>query len=269
MKYAILVLGILLFLNTNAQNHLEDFTLKRSVKQNGLHFNFTVLDADKKGVHNYDPLKHYFWTKAQRLKSTQGASSGNLLHGVFEAFYQNKQLAQKGSFTKGLKHGTWNFWNEDGIFIRTEHWKRGKLSGKQQFFNQKGELIRTEIIRGNRRKRIQADTTIIWKTFDRKSIIVTDSHGNKVEVQNYKNEKLHGYSKKYEDGKLQSKIKYFQGEQIIKEPSENDPEKGATTEEKESGKLKRLWNRWFSREKQKEKAKKKQGTKRNNREHEG
>ena len=121
MKYAVLVLGILAASYTIAQNHLEDFTLKRSLKQDGLQFNFTVLDDDKRGVKHHKPSKFYYWFKAQHVRATQGASSGRLLHGKFEAFYPDKQLAQQGSYKKGLKHGKWQYWYPDGSFKKVEN----------------------------------------------------------------------------------------------------------------------------------------------------
>lgn len=251
MKYAVFVLGLLAAFCTNAQNHLKDFSLKRSLKQDGLQFNFTVLDDDKKGVRHYSVSKFYFWTKAQHLQSTQGASSGQLLHGTFEAFYTSKQLARKGEFSKGLKNGTWNFWNKDGSYQRKERWRRGKLCGKQQFFDSKGELVRTEIIRGNKKKCIQSDTTILWKSFDRKTIILKDSLGRKAEIQNFKEGTQHGTQKYYTDGKLDYKVKYKHGTEIQpkakQEPELMDDETELEGgDEKEPGKLKSLWNKLFS-----------------------
>ncbi|MCR9171947.1 MAG: hypothetical protein NXI10_05620 [bacterium] len=263
MKYAVFVLGLLAASYVNAQDHLKDFSLKRSLKQDGLHLQFMVLDADKKGVRHHQPSKFYYWTKAQHVRATQGASSGLLLHGLFEAFYPDKQLAQKGSYKKGLKHGTWKYWHEDGTFQRVEKWSHGELSGKQLFYDEQGHLSRTEWIRGTIKKRVQTDSIIHWKAFDRKTIILLDSNGRKTEVQHFKNGVLHGVQKTFADGKVESKQRYKNGELIEKE-SKKDEEvtstSEATNEEKEPGKLKQLWQNIFKKDK-KEKTKQEKETK--------
>jgi len=281
MKYAVLVLGLLAALCTNAQNHLKDFALQRSLKQDGLQLNFTVLDDDKKGIRHHNPSKFYYWTKSQHLRATQGASSGDLLHGEFEAFYQSKQLSHKGTFDKGLKHGTWNFWNEDGVYIRTEHWRHGRLCGKQKFYDTNGQLTRTEIIRVHKKKSIQSDTVIVWKLFDRKTIVIKDSLGRTSEIQNYKRGRLHGISKCYEKGKLKSKTKYKKGEEVVQpdqtdslseqqpiEPAEELDSNGTNApnneEIKEPNNLKKLWQKWFGKEKEKKSKDSKEREKKDN-----
>jgi len=253
MKYAVIILGLLAASYANAQNHLEDFSLKRSLKQDGLHLHFKVLDADKKGVRHHKSSKTYYWTKAQHVRATQGASSGQLLHGQFEAFYRDKQLAQKGNYRKGLKHGTWSFWNPNGTFQRIENWHNGILAGKQQFFDDNGNQIRSEFIHGKRKKVVQSDSIIHWKSFDRKTITLFDSVGQRTEVQNFKNDELHGVQKLYVNGDLESKQRYKKGA-LIEGESEKESDE---TEEKEPGKIAQLWRKLFKKEKQdKEKSEK-------------
>lgn len=104
----------------------KDYTLQKTLKQDGLEYQFTVLDEDKRGVLHYDLDRTYYWYKAQKVMGTEGAASGMLLNGEFVAYHPNKQLAQKGKFCKGLKYGTWLYWNDKGEIIRTEKWRRGK-----------------------------------------------------------------------------------------------------------------------------------------------
>ncbi len=265
MKYAVIILGLLAASYANAQDHLKDFSLKRSLKQDGLHLQFMVLDADKKGVRNHQPDKFYYWTKAQHVRATQGASSGLLLHGPFEAFYPDKQLAQKGEYRKGLKHGTWKYWHEDGTFLRIEEWRNGVLSGKQQFFDENGSLVRTELVRhGERKKSIKSDSVIVWKAFDRKTIILKDSIGRISEVQNFKNGELHGIQKSYSEGNLENKQRFKKGA-IVEKKSKEASETG---NDEESGKLKQLWNKLFAKKDKsetKEKADKEKDKKRSKR----
>jgi hypothetical protein len=126
-----------------SQKPMKDFYLKKSLKQDGFQYQFTVLDEDERGVWYFNKSKFYFWYKAQKVLSTQGGASGQLLNGDFEAFHENKQLAQKGTFRKGLKEGKWMYWRKDGTLITIENWKQGKYAGTKELFNEKGELIET------------------------------------------------------------------------------------------------------------------------------
>jgi hypothetical protein len=101
--------------------------LRKTINQDGYVYQFYILDQDKFSIHRFDTSRVYFWCKTQKLISTQGGASGDLLHGTFEAFYDNKQLAQKGHFKKGLKHGEWIFWKVDGTIDHIEKWKNGKI----------------------------------------------------------------------------------------------------------------------------------------------
>lgn len=261
MKYAVLVLGLLFALQSNAQHHLKDFALKRSLKQDGLHFQFTVLDSDRRGVRHHNPRKFYHWIKAQHVLSTQGASSGQLLHGTFEAFYQNKQLAQKGNYHKGLKHGTWRYWREDGTISHSEKWRHGKQCGKQLFFDETGQLKKSHVLRGGTLKQVQPDSVVVWKPHHRKKIVVKDSLGRKVSVEHFKNNSLCGTAKYYVDGKLERKEKYKKGAIVEDRTKKREKkEKEAETDEKvekEQGKLKSLWNKWFSKDKEPKEPKEK------------
>jgi len=241
MKYAVIILGLLAASYADAQHHLEDFSLKRSLKQDGLHLQFMVLDTDKKGVRNHQPNKFYYWTKSQHVRATQGASSGQLLHGLYEAFYPDKQLAEKGNYHKGLKHRSWNYWHEDGTFLRKENWRHGILSGKQKYFDENGSLVRTEHIQnGLKKKVVQSDSVVHWKYFHRKTITLFDSTGQKKEVQHFKKNELHGVQKTFINGKLENKHRYRTGELIDKKEEESKD-----TEEKEPSNLAQFWNKLF------------------------
>lgn len=141
MRYLLHFFFLILVQSSLSQQVEADFYLKKSIKQEGKLYVFYVQDEDKKSNLNFDQDKFYFWYKAQVVKQTQGAASGQLLHGLYEVFYSNKQLVEKGRFRKGLKQGEWLYWREDGMLIRSEHWSHGKMVGTIQLFNEKGELV--------------------------------------------------------------------------------------------------------------------------------
>ncbi|MFK7784157.1 MAG: toxin-antitoxin system YwqK family antitoxin, partial [Crocinitomicaceae bacterium] len=213
-----------------AQKPLKDVYLKRTLKQDGLQYEFKVLDDDKHGVWFYDKEKFYFWYKAQGVKSTQGESSGTLLHGNFESFYENDQLHQKGIFKRGLKCGEWLHWREDGSLIYTAKWSKGELKAKK-WYSESGKVYRSERAHGRNWKTDKADTVIVThKLFKIERRAYRDSSGKLMKVENWKKGSLHGKSTFYKEGKLERTEKYKKGELVsstddVKEPKEEKPKR--------------------------------------------
>ncbi len=221
MKPVLLFISIALTFSTFAQKPLKDFYLNRTLKQDGLQYEFTVIDNDKHGILHYNKDKFYFWYKAQRVKSTQGESSGTLLHGEFESFYTNDQLHQKGNFKRGLKRGEWLHWREDGSLIHSEIWRKGELKVKK-WYNETGVIYKSERAWGRDWEKDKADTVIVKrKLFKMERRAYRDVNGKIVKQENWKKGTLHGKSKFYTDGKLERTEKYKKGELIS---SSDDPE---------------------------------------------
>jgi antitoxin component YwqK of YwqJK toxin-antitoxin module len=187
-KYlSIFILFLFSFYN-QAQDIEKDLYLNHTLKQDGESYQFTVLDSDKKGVFFYDKSKFYFWYKAQKVITTQGGSSGQLLNGKFESFYDNKQLSKKGSFKKGLKNGEWMYWRKDGTLIKMEHWKNGIKKGKEIDYNEKGIEISTLHFKRNNYKKTTADSLIISNLENTKqTITIFDKAGNVISKSKVKN----------------------------------------------------------------------------------
>ena len=58
-------------------------------------------------VTNYDVKNEYFWyTDFSKIKSTEGGSGGNLLHGNYKLFDENGNLRQDKNYYFGLPDGT-------------------------------------------------------------------------------------------------------------------------------------------------------------------
>lgn len=190
-----------IYLSGFSQKPLKDFHLKKSMKQETLQYQFTVLDEDKRGVWHYDKSKFYFWYKAQKVLSTQGGASGQLLHGELEVFHDNKQLAQKGKFCKGLKDGKWTYWRTDGTLIVIENWNKGKLTKTKEDFNEKGEtreLTKYSIFSSTRENK---DSVVCTKNNgELKSICIKGENGELIEKQYFKNGELKDV-KKYSEEK--------------------------------------------------------------------
>ncbi len=240
MQYLI---GLILILNTTFsfdQKILKDIHLKRSLKQEGEQYQFTVLDKDEKGVRSYKKDRFYYWYKAQHVIATQGASSGDLLHGGFEAYHDNKQLSKKGAFSKGLKSGEWLYWRQDGTLITAEHWKKGRLKGTETNYDKEGNVFQTTRHKRLSYKRENADSIVIGKKLSgSETILLKDSLGKITRIEKKKDGVLHGKAKDLENGKVVAKTSYKNGQPVIKKETENK----ATEEEKTTDTEKRRqWN---------------------------
>ncbi|MDX2362484.1 MAG: hypothetical protein QNK23_16875 [Crocinitomicaceae bacterium] len=224
------------------QYNLDQIELKRNIRQDNQQFQFMVLDEEKHGIWNYNRHKFYYWYKAQKLISTQGGSSGRLLDGKFEGFYQNKQLSQRGEFKKGLKHGEWLYWREDGTLYSSENWKKGELFGNQKKYDAHGEEIETITITGNRK---------IYRTESSMRIVNSNGieklkfyeNGSLIRTERQKDGELHGFVRLYEDGKMISKVKYKRG--IVQEKKLNAEAEEETDEEVEAEEKEPFFKRVF------------------------
>lgn len=235
---------------------IEDYSLKHSMKQNGLAMTFTVLDSDKKGVKRYDAQKTYYWYKSQTVLGTQGGSAGQLLHGAYESFYDNKQLCEKGSYAKGLKIGEWNYWQKNGKLIKTEHWNNGRQSGEQIHYSKTGDVQKRIIIRGNKSTE-QSGDTLIEISKSSKTVTLMDSIGRVKSVARYKNSLLHGKQETIAADGSRTVETYKNGEvKVAKEKKERGekPEETATSTDEKPGFFKRLKTRFSKKDKTDEKA---------------
>lgn len=82
----------------------------------------------------------YWWYSNNKIRSTQGGFSGKLLHGLYSAFYLNKNLKSQGNFVMGLKDGHWKEWSENGVLLYDLNYKMGELQGAFVKYNSEGGL---------------------------------------------------------------------------------------------------------------------------------
>jgi antitoxin component YwqK of YwqJK toxin-antitoxin module len=169
------------------QDLQKELYLKHSVRQDGESYNFFVLEKDEKRKKNHDETKYYFWYKSQKVMCTQGGSSGTLLNGEFESFYDNKQLSKNGTFKKGLKDGEWKYWREDGSLIRTENWKKGTKYGKETVFDDKGQVVvKINYLRKSFSRKTADSLVVSNYAGTKKTISIFDEKGEIISVQSFK-----------------------------------------------------------------------------------
>lgn len=218
-KYTFLLVVMVSFYGTG-QKPLKDFYLKRSLKQDNEQLQFTVLEEDKRGVLFYSKHKFYFWYKAQKVMATQGGSSGNLLHGTFEAFHANKQLSKKGNFKQGLKHGKWMYWRADGTLCRIEQWSHGTQRGEQLFFDEAGMQSEMHHLGRYGSERKVADSLIVSnRNGNKQELTIYDDNKQIIRTECKKNGVYHGKVVYFENGKKVRTERYKNGELLIEEES--------------------------------------------------
>lgn len=143
MKFSLTAFFLLfafLFPNKNVQ--------RKIISDSEFNYTFYVFTEGKsknKGV------KYYHWFKSGEIHSSQGSSSGNLLHGQFTKSYKNNNLAEQGTFKNGLKHKIWKRWYKNGQLYEVVRWKNGSKSGNYIQFSENGQPWILGHYKGNRK----------------------------------------------------------------------------------------------------------------------
>lgn len=194
-----------------AQSLDPNYALKRAIYDGDRYIKFHVLDPDVR-IGKLDPNKFYTWTKSQKIQTTQGGASGDLLNGEYSSYYKNNQLEEQGQYKRGLKHGIWIKWNEDGKMISRCKFKNGQKSGHELVYNNEGVLLFDRVYHGKKTRTVKEDSLIIQKESESK-IIVFGTDGIKEQVIRTRSSNLHGkqyerltdtsvYLSRYRSGKL-------------------------------------------------------------------
>ena len=245
MKFLIQLLLLIFFQAIHAQEITNDLYLKRSTRQDDQTFQFKVMENTNSSSITYQPKKFYYWFKSQVVVRTQGAASGQLLHGLFESFYDNKQLSSRGNFSKGLKQGVWMYWNLDGILVRIETWEQGEKRGDEILYDSKGKWLES-IEHGSRSiERKTKDSIIVTdKVGLRKKVVLLDSIGNPFQTIKYKN----GYPVKEKEGRSRVKSRKLKEEEsgVKSQESKVESRKRKDVRQETEG---NFWKRLFSKKK--------------------
>ncbi len=132
-KFICVAIGTTVFL-------LLSFTypnLKKRITDN--EFRYEFYTTSKEVLAKSDRL--YFWFKGGAIHISEYGVSGELLHGEFEKFFLNNQLAEKGSFKNGLKKGLWKTWHKNGKLATIINYNSGKKNGTFYEYNPEEKLI--------------------------------------------------------------------------------------------------------------------------------
>lgn len=119
----------------------------------------------------------YYWyaNVANTIIQTKGGFDGKLLHGAYTSFYGNNNLKEKGKFDNGIKNGEWIKWYSNGAINEVSHWRLGMKNGRYKLYNEQGEQM-------------------------------LGAH--------FRNDKMEGTVKTYQNGKVLSRKKYRNGQEL-------------------------------------------------------
>lgn len=133
MKFS-LTIFFLAFTFFSSNNDIQ----RRVISDSEFNYTFYILPEETK---SNNVLKYYHWYKSGEIHTSQGSSSGSLLHGDYTKSYKNNDLAEKGSFKKGLKSNTWKRWYKNGQLYEISNWKNGLKSGRYAQFSEEGKVL--------------------------------------------------------------------------------------------------------------------------------
>lgn len=115
----------------------QELYQKKKVTEKDFKYEFYVT----KKKPEINDKKVYYWFKGGTIHASEGGDSGELLDGVFEKFYLNNQLAEKGRFRKGLKVGIWKTWHSNGSIKTQCYWNNGRKNGSFYEYDERGILV--------------------------------------------------------------------------------------------------------------------------------
>lgn len=102
-----------------------------------VHFNILIKTETVKIDNNCV----YYWHNKGQICSNQGGYAGELLHGEYLVFNQNKKLITKGNLKEGKKVGVWKSWYENGNLKLIQTFTNGLLDGNSEYYDRQGNLI--------------------------------------------------------------------------------------------------------------------------------
>lgn len=114
----------------------DPYTIKR-ISDANFRYEFYTTQNDN----NIKDNRFYFWFKGGAVHSTQGGSSGELLHGLYKKYFHSNQLAESGKFKKGLKVKLWKTWHENGNIETIQRWSDGLQTGTYYRYDENSVLV--------------------------------------------------------------------------------------------------------------------------------
>ena len=117
----------------------------------------------------------YYWYSQNGINTNMGGYSGDLLHGEYQVYNNNKKLIVQGFFDHGLKNGTWKYWNSKGLLKLSMEYKNGLLDGEFYVYDTNGVQIEKRKYKAGKLQQESAGKMKIWKEDNKKQKQPVDS----------------------------------------------------------------------------------------------
>ena len=119
----------------------------RAGELHGLKREWSDVGFVKKETWFEDGLRHGDYTvwdmrfEGRRFVKTRGQHERGLKVGVWEVFYRNEALREKGLYVDGLREGSWTFWQfDDNKLQREAEFRAGEWHGRVADYDELGNL---------------------------------------------------------------------------------------------------------------------------------
>ncbi|TMI63740.1 MAG: hypothetical protein E6H07_13300 [Bacteroidetes bacterium] len=132
-----------------AQTELRMEALNRYtiVKSDTVLVFYAVKPVDKI---DFDIGKKYYWYIKDTIITTQAAADGKILHGSFRKLFNDKNLAEEGTFDNGLKDGHWKSWYPGGNLKMMISWDKGEMNGEVIEYGENGMIMKKGKMKDNK-----------------------------------------------------------------------------------------------------------------------
>jgi antitoxin component YwqK of YwqJK toxin-antitoxin module len=96
----------------------------------------------EEGPYAHD-VKHGVWTLMRRTGGKLRAESWQhgKLHGRYERWHGNGELAEDGLYDQGARYGQWSWWHDNGVKACERHFVRGEPAGVHRSWDKAGTLL--------------------------------------------------------------------------------------------------------------------------------
>jgi antitoxin component YwqK of YwqJK toxin-antitoxin module len=175
MRYFLIVTFTTLCIFTNAQQpEWAPITREVIIVQGDSSIRAKVLIKQQSIAVNEKAM--YYWHNKGQINRNIGGYTGELLHGDYFVFDNQKRLVTQGIFDHGLMTGKWKFWYPNGQLHYLQNYKKGMLDGIQEVYDQNGNLSSVNLFKEG--KIVPADKVKSKKKNRNKMEVVSDTIPN-------------------------------------------------------------------------------------------
>lgn len=104
---------------------------------------YRIIDFGEGGLREWITTDYYI-TGEKQFEGTLVGENPDIIMGLAKYYYQNGQISETGSFSRGMRNGAWEFYHENGKLKAKGSFSNDKETGKWELFDEKGNLTETK-----------------------------------------------------------------------------------------------------------------------------